>query len=80
MSTPPSSVPCEYSMRRIGPASMMKPAPAGRVMITVMRSVVPSVLETLAWLPAARALAMVGSTLTASAVMSVCGRLKKLMA
>lgn len=55
-------------------------APAGRVMITVMRSVVPSVLETLAWLPAARALAMVGSTLTASAVMSVCGRLKKLMA
>jgi len=47
--------------------------------MSVMRSVVESVRFAPVSLPAARALAMVGRTLTASAVMSVCGRLKKLM-
>ena len=46
----------------------------------VRRNVVAMVLETLVKFCAARALAMVGSTLTASAVISVCGRLKKLTA
>ena len=54
--------------------------PAGKVMIMVSRSEVESVLDTLVKFCAARALAIVGSTLTASAVISVCGRLKKLMA
>ena len=66
-------------MRRIGPPSRKKPAPAGSVSMSVIRSVVESVRFAPVSLPAARALAMVGRTLTASAVMSVCGRLKKLM-
>ena len=66
-------------MRRMGPPSRKKPAPAGSVSMSVMRSVVESVAFALRSSPDARALAMVGRTLTASAVMSVCGRLKKLI-